>query len=163
MHPCSATTNLEVKSFRPLEAPELFALAMALRTEVFVKEQGVPVEEEQDEYDDEATHWIVLCQGKPEAMATGRMLPYQEACQARPVAKIGRIAVKKACRNHRLGSFLMEVILQACQDEGFDQVILDSQTTAMAFYESFGFIKEGFEFLDAGIPHYRMRKIFTDP
>ena len=33
----------------------------------------------------------------------------------------------------------------------------DAQSAAVSFYEPFGFVPEGDEFLDAGIPHRRMR------
>lgn len=147
-----------LRQFTREQDPDAFSLAMALRTEVFVDEQNVPVEEEQDPYDDEARHWLLL-DGHGRPVATGRMVSYQEACQMRPVAKIGRIAVKKSCRGQKLGDRIMLAILAGCRAEGFDQAILDAQTPVIPFYEKLGFEVEGDEFMDAGIPHFRMRLV----
>ncbi|KAF3928402.1 hypothetical protein AA313_de0203236 [Arthrobotrys entomopaga] len=37
----------------------VFAESMAVRTDVFVKEQGVPLENEKDDYDEGSMHWVV--------------------------------------------------------------------------------------------------------
>lgn len=153
------TSAFEIRRFLKSEASEDFACALALRTEVFVVEQNVPPEEEQDDYDEEALHWLFLDGQNGEALATGRMLPYQEVCQSRPVAKIGRVAVKKSRRGEKLGNLLMREILSYVDAEGFDQAILDAQTPVLGFYEKLGFVAEGEEFMDAGIPHYRMRRV----
>jgi predicted GNAT family N-acyltransferase len=151
---------LEVRRFLKADAPVDFALAMALRSVVFIQEQGVPAELEADEFDEEATHWLLTLPETQESLATGRLLSYQEACQTRPVAKIGRIAVSQSCRGQGLGQRLMREILAHAQLAGYDQAILDAQTRAMPFYEKLGFVKEGFEFEEAGLPHYRMRLVF---
>ncbi|MFZ9239158.1 MAG: GNAT family N-acetyltransferase, partial [Burkholderiaceae bacterium] len=41
--------------------------------------------------------------------------------------------------------------------EQFNELVLHAQTHALAFYTKHGFQIEGDEFLEAGIPHYRMR------
>lgn len=145
------------RSFLRTEAPADFEQAMNLRINVFVQEQNVPVELEQDEFDDEALHWVLLHPETQEVVATARIQPYQEACQARPVAKIGRVAVNSSFRGQRLGERLMREILNYCHAEGYEYAILDAQTRVLPFYEKLGFVREGFEFMDAGIPHYRMR------
>ncbi len=155
----SDTQPLMMRQFRQAEDPDAFRLAMALRMEVFVDEQRVPPEEELDDHDAEALHWLLLEEASGQPVAVGRMLPYQEGCQMRPVAKIGRIAVKKSHRGQKLGDRLMQAILNACRAEGFDQAILDAQTPVIPFYEKLGFVAEGDEFMDAGIPHYRMRLV----
>jgi predicted GNAT family N-acyltransferase len=35
-------------------------------------------------------------------------------------------------------------------------VDVDAQTYALPFYHSFGFVEQGKEFLDAGLPHIKM-------
>src|SRR5687768_14333268 len=109
-----------VRAFRKEESPADFEKAMFIRMEVFVQEQLVPVEEEQDEYDAEAMHWLFLHAKTLEPVATGRMLSYQEGCQMRPVAKLGRIAVRKPYRGKNVGRELMNEILKAVHAEGFD-------------------------------------------
>jgi predicted GNAT family N-acyltransferase len=152
--------RLTIRIFRKEDAPADFERAIRIRTEVFVEEQGISLEEELDEYDDEAIHWLIVTQSE-EAVATGRMIAYQEGCQMRPVAKIGRIAVKKAMRGLRLGDLLMREILRIAAEDGYGQAILDAQTRVLPFYEKLGFVAEGDEFMDANIPHYRMRKLLS--
>lgn len=149
-----------VRRFLKIDSPEDFERAIRLRTAVFIEEQSVPVELELDEFDDEATHWLLVQPETGEPVATGRLLSYQEACQSRPVAKIGRIAVSRTVRGQRLGERLMREILAYARAEGFEQAILDAQTRVLPFYEKLGFVKEGFEFIEADIPHYRMRLLF---
>lgn len=155
--PPTATSTIVIRRFTREESPLDFDLAMALRMEVFVEEQSVPVEEELDAYDDEAIHWLVLNLGTLEILATGRLISYQEGCQMRPVAKIGRIAVKRSMRGKRLGELVMREILATAMEQGYEQAILDAQVQALPFYEKLGFVAEGDEFLDANIPHYAMR------
>jgi len=50
--------------------------------------------------------------------------------------------------------------LNYVEAEGYDQAILDAQTYALKFYEKLGFIAEGAEFEEGGIPHRRMRLLF---
>ncbi len=152
--------SLELRHFLKAESPDDFERACRLRTAVFIQEQCVPVALEMDEYDDEALHWVLIHPDTGEAVATARVLDYQEACQARPVAKIGRIAVDSSLRGQRLGDRIMREVLNYCRSAGYAQAVLDAQTRVMPFYEKLGFIREGFEFMDANIPHYRMRLVF---
>jgi len=154
------SAKLIIRTFRKEDAPTDFEHAVQIRTAVFVEEQGLPVEEELDEYDDEAIHWLITTQaGEP--VATGRIIPYQEGCQMRPVAKIGRISVKKSMRGLGLGDLLMQEILRVAMEEGYDQAILDARTPVVPFYEKLGFITEGDEFMEFNTPLYRMRKLFS--
>lgn len=152
--------DIQILQFRPEESPENFAKAQVLRNSVFIEEQGVPAELEWDEFDVESVHWLFIQAESGQPVATARLLSYQEACQARPVAKIGRVAVSQTCRGQGIGEKLMRELLAYAKAEGFQQAILDAQTRAVPFYERLGFIKEGFEFMEAGIPHYRMRLVF---
>jgi predicted GNAT family N-acyltransferase len=156
--PVNPSDNLEVRCFTRASSPQDFERSIQLRREIFVTEQEGPLEDEPDHSDDEATHWILL---NPQGIviATGRMFDYQEACQTPPVAKIGRIAVKKEFRGQQLGDRVMREILSYVQKAGYKQSILDAQTYALKFYEKLGFVAEGFEFEEGGLPHKRMRLV----
>jgi len=159
--PLFTATPYVIRRFSREESPLDFELALSLRMEVFVEEQAVPEEEELDGKDDEAIHWLVLNTYTLETIATARMLPCQEGCQLRPVAKIGRVAVKRSMRGRRLGELVMQEVLETVAEQGYDQAILDAQVQALPFYEKLGFVVEGDEFMDAGIPHYRMRCVLN--
>ena len=73
---------------------------LTLRFEVFVDEQGVPVEEERDALDDTATHILATLDGTP--VGTARVV-FQD-----DVAKIGRVCVVKPGRGTGLGAKLIE-------------------------------------------------------
>jgi predicted GNAT family N-acyltransferase len=161
-HQPAPVSPFVIRCFSRVDSPADFDLALALRLEVFVQEQSVPLEEERDAYDNEAVHWLVLKPDTLEAVATGRIVSYQEGCQMRPVAKIGRVAVKRAMRGQRLGELVMREIMKGVAEQGFDQAILDAQVQALPFYQKLGFVAEGEAFLDAGISHYRMRCLLSE-
>ena len=122
----------------------------AIRQAVFVQEQAVPLELEMDEYDDAATHFLLRDGAAP--VATARLL------DKHGLAKIGRVAVLAGARGRGLGLTLMRAVLDEARRQGFAEAVLDSQTYAIPFYERLGFVAEGEEFDDAGIPHFLMRR-----
>jgi len=126
------------------------AQCLQIRMEVFVDEQQVPAELELDEYDDCATHLLLTENDVP--LATARLV------NKHGIAKIGRVAVVKSARGRGLGLRLMEAVLEEARVQGFAKAMLDSQTYAIPFYEKLGFVAEGEEFDDAGIPHRLMRR-----
>ena len=121
-----------------------------LRIEIFVKEQGVPEENEFDEYDLEVPHLVIFSDG--EAVATGRNIPYGEN-----TVKIGRIAVKKDKRGMGLGEKIVIELLRKAREDGAKTVKVGAQTHAVGFYEKCGFELLGTpEYLEENIPHYDM-------
>ena len=121
-----------------------------LRIEIFVKEQGVPEENEFDEYDLEVPHLVIFSDG--EAVATGRNIPYGEN-----TVKIGRIAVKKDKRGMGLGEKIVLELLRKAREDGAKTVKVGAQTHAVGFYEKCGFELLGTpEYLEENIPHYDM-------
>ncbi len=120
----------------------------AIRHEVFVLEQNVPVELELDGHDPHCRHWLVFdAANRP--IATARM---------RGDGHVGRIAVVTEWRKRGVGARLVEAIVSDARGAGLDAVDLDAQVHAIGFYERLGFEAHGEVFLDAGIPHRRMRR-----
>lgn len=146
-----------IRRFQRQTHPDDFAQAYAVREIVFIREQQVPPELEQDEEDHTCWHWLCVDSQTQSAVATGRVVSYPEHGNSKPVAKIGRVAVLKTHRGYGLGLSLMKSILADLPGLGFNETILDAQTHALGFYERLGFKAEGDEFMDADIPHYRMR------
>jgi len=121
----------------------------ALRHQVFVGEQGVPVEEELDELDAEATHILATNDGVP--VGTARVVFQDE------VAKIGRVCVLKSTRGTGLGADLIKAAVQLAKDQpGVTKAKLGAQLHALGFYEKLGFSAYGPVYLDAGIEHRDM-------
>jgi predicted GNAT family N-acyltransferase len=148
------------QSFYKVDDLVAFEKAMSIRNTVFVQEQNVPLDEERDEYDETALHFLGLSVETGQAVATARIIPYREASHTQESGKIGRVAVLKSLRGCGLGLQAMQAILADPLVRHYPHLILDAQTHALGFYEKLGFIREGSEFLDAGIPHYRMRRTF---
>ena len=121
-----------------------------LRIEIFVKEQGVPEENEFDDFDLQVPHLVIFSDG--EAVATGRNIPYGEN-----TVKIGRIAVKKEKRGLHLGEKIVKELLRKAKEDGAKTVKVGAQTHAVGFYEKCGFSLIGTpEYLEENIPHYDM-------
>ncbi len=121
-----------------------------LRIDIFVKEQGVPEENEFDDYDMQVPHLVIFSDG--EAVATGRVIPYGE-----DTVKIGRIAVKKEKRGLHLGEKIVLELLRKSKEDGAKTVRVGAQTHAVGFYEKCGFKLLGTpEYLEENIPHYDM-------
>ncbi|NKB51178.1 MAG: GNAT family N-acetyltransferase [Rhizobiaceae bacterium] len=121
-----------------------------LRHIVFVAEQGVPVELEIDEHDEDgAYHFLGRVEGAPAATA--------RICVFGDKAKIQRVVVMKQFRGMKLGRALMMHLIGFARDNKLaPQIALDAQTYATSFYQSLGFVISGNEFDDAGIPHIHM-------
>ena len=124
-------------------------ILMAIRHQVFVEEQGVPVELEGDEHDETATHFVVEVpdESTTRAIATGRL---------KPDGQIGRMAVLTEYRRSGIGSLLLTGILEHADEHGLTDLYLHSQADATGFYARHGFIESGESFMDAGIPHLAM-------
>lgn len=119
-----------------------------IRKLVFIVEQQVPQEEEWDGQDDSAWHWIAT---DPDEcpVGTARLLPG---------GQIGRIAVLAEYRGRGIGYALLEAAMQKACSLEMEGVFLNAQRHALGFYERAGFVSEGNEFIEAGIPHYRMTR-----
>lgn len=126
-----------------------FSQAMKVRLEVFVEEQGVPLEEEHDCHDLTATHFGVFVDNS--LVGTGRLL------LADTTATIGRVAILKEFRGLGLGRGLISAMMDQAREQGVAKFVLGAQLQALSFYEKLGFRAEGPEFQDGGIPHRMMQ------
>lgn len=121
-------------------------LLRAIREAVFIGEQNVPVELEWDGKDDDCRHALALSLNG-DAIGCGRILAD---------GHIGRIAVLPQWRKQKVGTAIMEALLDEARSRGYPQVEVDAQLYAIPFYHNFGFVEYGEEFLDAGMLHKKM-------
>lgn len=124
--------------------------AQPIRYEVFVIEQKVPVELEWDDMDKVCLHAVAYDE-QGQAIGTGRLLPD---------GHIGRMAVRIMARGTGVGGALLEALMTQAKERGDRFVLLSAQTHAEQFYQRYGFVREGEEFTEAGIPHIQMRHEF---
>jgi ElaA protein len=139
-----------VLEFNSLEPAVLYEI-LRLRSEVFVVEQQC-VYLDLDGRDQQSLHlcgWL-----NEELIAYTRLLPPNLAY---PEASIGRVVTKPSHRKHRFGRELMEVSIETVKSKFSTNCIrIGAQAYLQKFYESFGFISTGKEYLEDGIPHIEM-------
>ena len=124
---------------------------VALRTRVFVEEQGVPAELEQDAHDAAAVH-VVARDAGGRLVATGRLL----VRDGRGV--IGRMAVDASARGRGHGADVLAELHRQAAALGLTEVELHAQLTARGFYERAGYTAVGGVYEEAGIAHVTMRR-----
>lgn len=124
--------------------------ALAIRKAVFIGEQGVNPALEIDDKEKLARHLVAYRAGEP--LACARLLPLSEE-----TAKVQRVAVLKAQRDHGIGRELMAECQAYSQEQGFKELILHAQAGRENFYQLCGYQGEGDYFEEAGIPHLQMR------
>ncbi|MBM6383641.1 MAG: GNAT family N-acetyltransferase [Paenibacillus sp.] len=132
---------------------ELLDACFAIRTAIFVEEQGVSAEEEFDTYDalgTEARHILLYVDGVPAASSRLRIVEN--------VAKLERICVMMDYRKHGLGRVLIDKLEQMALDQGLKKAKLHAQVQASGFYERLGYAAASDVFMEDGIPHLLMTK-----
>lgn len=122
---------------------------LKIRTAVFVEEQRVPKDLENDEWDELSFH--VLLTKNNQDVATGRLLKD---------GHIGRVCVLKEFRGQGFGALVMKALVREALVRQMDEVELSSQVHALSFYEKLGFEVASEEYLEAGIPHKKMKYKF---
>jgi predicted GNAT family N-acyltransferase len=124
-----------------------------LRRRVFVEEQGVPPEIEQDAADDTAVH-VISRAADGRVVATGRLL----VAPGSRTASIGRMAADPSVRGRGHGAAVLEELHRQAVARGISAVELHAQVGARAFYERAGYAAVGEEYTEAGITHVTMRR-----
>jgi predicted GNAT family N-acyltransferase len=123
--------------------------AFFVRQEVFIHEQGVPVELELDDHDPLAAHALAYLDGR--CIGTGRLLDLGSG-----QAQIGRMAVLAQFRGTGTGKQILEKLVQLASSQGVNWIVLHSQVAAIPFYGKLGFEAQGPSYDEAGIPHRNM-------
>lgn len=146
------------QSFSELTTLELYKI-LQLRNEVFVVEQNCAYQD-CDGIDINAYH--LSAWKKDIAVAYTRLIPpdisYGNA------ASIGRVATSPLVRNQQIGRQLMSRSIEKVYELfGCVPIKISAQRYLKRFYESFSFIQKGEMYLEDGIEHIAMEKIFIIP
>jgi predicted GNAT family N-acyltransferase len=134
--------------------PDDWAEIVDLRTRVFVEEQGVPPEIEQDDRDATAVHALVR-DAEGRVVATGRLLLPTDGSGT---AGIGRMAADAGTRGRGFGAAVLEELHRQARARGMSAIELHAQVGARRFYERAGYAVVGDEYEEAGIAHVTMRR-----
>lgn len=132
------------------------ASAKAIRTAVFIEEQGISDADEWDELDAHSIH-AVVCNLAGMPLATGRLVLSGESPSDGPEhARIGRMAVLRSSRGVGLGKLILSALITEARLLGKTTLSLHAQVSAVPLYASAGFEPQGSAFDEVGIPHLRM-------
>ena len=144
----TATAGLEVQVVDWHDAQETLK---SIRKSVFIDEQHVPKELEWDGLDTECTQFLATLDSTP--VATARLTVE---------GQIGRMAVLEDYRGNGIGSRLLASVIEQAKHAGHKQVFLHAQVSVIEFYQRHGFTAVGDVFIDAGIGHRSMNRVFDD-
>lgn len=119
----------------------------AIRQAVFVAEQGIAaaVEFGDGSADARARHWLATTENG-ELLGCVRLLD----------DRLGRLAVLPAQRRRGIGAALVRRVIRDALERELPGLHLHAQSRTRGFYETLGFVTEGEEFIEAGLPHRRM-------
>ena len=96
--------------------------AKYIREQVFIQEQGIALEDEWDDFDATAVHFMVYDKEQP--IATARLLPQHS---------VGRVAVLMPYRKQGIGKILMQHIIDYARNQKLPYLKLSAQTYVTAF------------------------------
>ncbi|MGH3984381.1 MAG: GNAT family N-acetyltransferase [Pseudonocardiaceae bacterium] len=134
-----------------LSTAMIYAL-LRLRVEVFIVEQRC-LYQDLDGHDlDQTTrhYWLAPYGAIEDAQATLRLLEPTEG-----QFRIGRVC---AARPARAQGGVRRLLEAALAEAGDAPCRLDAQTDSIGLYTEFGFVVDGAEFTEDGIPHVPMRR-----
>ena len=139
-----------------LKSKEELNLGFALRIEVFVKEQKVPMELEFDEKDNSKNTVHVGFFDNNKLIGVARLIDLDK-----DVIHIGRVVIDKEYRGKGIGRELIIGCENIAQQILKRKIIIElsAQIQAENFYKSLGYNRvNDIIYLDAGIEHVDMRK-----
>jgi len=143
-----------VAPFADLMLTELYDVAR-LRQDVFVVEQACPYPDLDGRDTDAGTAHVLLHDSDD-------LLGYARVLDDATTWRIGRVVLATAARGRGLADDLMSAALAHCRSaDPARDVVLDAQTPLTGWYTGFGFVTDGAEFLEDGIPHTPMRLVAT--
>lgn len=140
------------KYFDDLTIDELYGL-MRLRQEVFVVEQNCPYLDADGK--DKYGYHVMGKDGMGHIHGCTRLLP--EGVSYEGYSSIGRVANSSEVRGLGQGIILMEYSIQKMKElyPGLP-IKIGAQSYLKKFYESLGFLDQGIDYLEDGIPHMIM-------
>ena len=145
-----------IKKFKELTIDELYEI-LKLRSEVFVVEQNC-IYQDIDDIDKRSYHLFMKEKDKPEVKVYIRVFEKDNE-----TAQIGRVVTAKDERRKGYASELIKKGIDISKNEmKKTKVYLEGQVYAAKLYEKLGFKIISDEFLEDGIPHYKMLKTLNE-
>jgi predicted GNAT family N-acyltransferase len=130
---------------------EDFSQIKAIRKVVFQEEQGVEEALEFDGKDEICDHLIAYLDNL--AVGTARLRYLDDK-----TVKIERLAVLSTVRGEGIGKKIINEALLFIANKKIPEVMINAQVYIKGLYYKFSFVEEGEVFIEAAIPHVKMRK-----
>ena len=141
-----------IKKFKELTIEELYEI-LKLRSIVFVVEQNC-VYQDIDDIDKDSYHIFMKEKNSPEIKVYIRVFEKDN-----DTAQIGRVVTAMDSRRKGHASNLIKKGIEIAKNEmKKNKIYLEGQVYASKLYEKLGFKIISDEFLEDGIPHYKMLK-----
>lgn len=153
-----AQLTVRVAALDELDARTAYAV-WRLRQDVFVVEQDCAYPDLDGRDLEPGTRHVLLLTPAGDVVATARVLDDGDRW------RVGRVVCHPAVRGTGASHLLMTAALDAVAlanasagaPDGGRDVVLDAQSPLTGFYARFGFVPDGEELLEDGIPHTPMR------
>ncbi|WP_374229431.1 GNAT family N-acetyltransferase [Nocardioides sp. cx-173] len=139
--------SIEVVGFDDLDTRTAYAV-WRLRQDVFVVEQDCPFPDLDGRDLEPGTRHVLLRED-------GALIGYARAVDDAHEWRIGRVVLARAARGRGLADELMRATMAVCPGR---DLVLDAQAPLAGWYASHGFVVDGEEFIEDGIPHVPMRR-----
>ncbi len=144
--------EFKIKRFNELSLSDLYQV-LKLRSEVFVVEQNC-VYQDIDGKDERALHLIGSFDG--EIIAYSRLFAAGDYFDN---ASIGRVVISAKYRDRKWGHDLLTAAITGIKEYfGTASITISAQLYLKKFYENHGFVQQGEEYLEDGIPHIEMTR-----
>lgn len=148
---------LSIKHFSELTSSEFYDIAQ-VREKVFLLEQHI-VCQDFDGVDKRAVHITLREDASAGDVSGGRILAYLRMFEDGGRVIVGRVLTTE--RGKGYGMKVMAAAEEAARERfGANSIMLHSQTQAIPFYLKCGYTVTSEEFLEEGVPHRMMEKVF---
>jgi predicted GNAT family N-acyltransferase len=131
--PAGGVRSRDSVSVRVVRSMDEMARVIALRSAVYMGEQGCPFEEEFDGNDFSATH--LICHKGNEPAGCMRIRYFAD------FAKLERLAVRNESRNAGLAGQIVEAAVELCRKKGYRVLYAHSQKRLLDFWQRHGFAR----------------------
>lgn len=131
--PAGEVRSPDSVSVRVVRSMEEMARVIAVRSAVYMGEQGCPFEEEFDGNDFSATH--LICHKGNEPVGCMRIRYFAD------FAKLERLAVRNESRNAGLAGQIVDAAVELCRKKGYRILYAHSQKRLLDFWQRHGFAR----------------------
>ena len=133
-------------------SPATLYAVLKLRVDVFVVEQNCPYPDLDGADTAPGTLLVWATDDAGQVVATSRILHAPDGGR-----RIGRVCAASQARHSGTASAMMAAAVELCGEA--PTIVLDAQAHLEGWYERFGFVREGANFLEDDIPHVPMRRL----